>query len=67
MADKIFAAISMLAVIAFVLVVTVGVMEPDLWIVSIVVIAVGVIFFVQELREGGSHFEDKAASDEPGN
>ena len=66
MTDKIFAIVSMLGVIAFVLVVAVGVMEPDLWIVAAVVVAVGIHFFVKELREGGSHIEDEAASDEPG-
>ena len=38
MTDKIFAIVSMLGVVAFMLVVAVGVMEPDLWIVAIVVI-----------------------------
>ena len=57
MLDKIFAAIGMLGVIAFMGVVTVFVMEPDLWVVTIVVIGIGITYFVQELRAGGSHVE----------
>ena len=37
MLDRIFAVIGMLGVVAFMGVVTVFVMEPDLWIVTIVV------------------------------
>jgi hypothetical protein len=55
MLDKVFAAIGMLALIAFMGVVTVYVMEPDLWIVTIVVPGIGVAYFVRELRAGGSH------------
>ncbi len=58
MLDKVFAAIGMLGVIAFMGVVTIFVMEPDLWVVTIVVIGIGIAYFVQELRAGGSHFED---------
>ncbi len=57
MLDKIFAAIGMLGVIAFMGVVTVSVMEPDLWVVTIVVIGIGITNFVHELRAGGSHVE----------
>ncbi len=57
MLDKIFAAIGMLGVIAFMGVVTGFVMEPDLWIVTIVVIGIGIAYFVRELRAGGSHVE----------
>ncbi len=57
MLDKVFAAIGMLGVIAFMGVVTVFVMEPDLWVVTIVVIGIGIAYFVQELRAGGSHVE----------
>ena len=46
MLDKVFAAIGMLGVIAFMGVVTVFVMEPDLWIVTIVVIGIGITYFV---------------------
>ena len=38
-------------------VVTVFVMEPDLWVVTIVVIGIGIAYFVNELRAGGSHIE----------
>ncbi len=57
MLDKIFAAIGMLGVIAFMGVVTGFVMEPDLWIVTIIVIGIGIAYFVRELRAGGSHVE----------
>ncbi len=57
MLDKVFAAIGMLGVIAFMGVVTVFVMEPDLWVVTIVVIGIGITYFVHEFRAGGSHVE----------
>ncbi len=50
MLDKIFAAIGMLGVIAFMGVVTVFVMEPDLWVVTIVVISIGIVFLVRDLK-----------------
>ncbi len=57
MLDKVFAAIGMLGVVAFMGVVTVFVMEPDLWLVTITVLGMGIWFFVQDLRAGGSHVE----------
>ncbi len=57
MLDRVFAAIGMLGVIAFMGVVTVFVMEPDLWVVTIVVIGIGIAYFVNELRASGSHIE----------
>ncbi len=66
MLDKIFAAIGMLGVVAFRGVVTVFVMEPELWIVAIIVLAIGIIFFVQELRAGGSHIEGDSQGDTEG-
>ena len=51
MPDKIFATISMLAVVAFCGVATVGVMEPDLWIVTVVVLGIGILDFVRTFRE----------------
>ncbi len=57
MLDRVFAAIGMLGVIAFMGVVTVFVMEPDLWVVTIVVIGIGITYFAHELRAGGSHVE----------
>ena len=53
MLDRIFAAIGMLGVIAFMGVVTVFVMEPDLWIVTIVVLCIGIRYFWRELKTGG--------------
>ena len=49
MLDKIFAIIGMLGVIAFMGVVAVFVMEPDLWIVSITVLAIGIVFLWRDL------------------
>lgn len=51
MLDRIFAIISMLAVIAFVGVVTVGVMEPNLWIVAIVVVGITIYDFWRTIRD----------------
>lgn len=51
MLDRIFALVSMLAVIAFVGVVTVGVMEPDLWIVAIVVVGIAIYDFWRTIRD----------------
>ena len=51
MTDKIFATISMLAVVVFCGVATVGVMEPDLWIVTVVVLAIGIFDFIRSFRE----------------
>jgi hypothetical protein len=53
MLDRVFAAIGMLGVIAFMGVVTVFVMEPDLWIVTIVVLSIGIRYFWRELKTGG--------------
>lgn len=54
MLDRIFAIVSMLAVIAFVGVVTVGVMEPDLWIVAIVVVGIAILDFWRTIRDSDS-------------
>ncbi len=64
MLDKIFATIGMLGVIAFMGVVTVFVMEPDLWIVTIVIVSVGVFFLWQDLKAGPSHVEGDSGSDD---
>jgi hypothetical protein len=50
MLDKVFAIIGMLGVIAFMGVVAVFVMEPDLWIVSITVLTIGIVFLWRDLR-----------------
>ena len=55
MLDRVFAAIGMLGVIAFMGVVTVSVMEPDLWIVAILVVGIAVVYFVRELKTGDNN------------
>ncbi len=62
MLDKLFAAIGMGAVIAFMAVVTVFVMEPDLWIVTLLGLAIAVKFLWQEVKAGGSHVERDSES-----
>jgi hypothetical protein len=57
MLGKIFAIVGMLALIAFMGIVTVFVMEPDLWFITILVLAIGIIFFVRELKEVGDKSE----------
>ncbi len=59
MLDKVFAAISMFGVIAFMGVVIIGVWEPDLWIVTIIILGVAVFFFWVEIKAGGSHLENE--------
>lgn len=58
MVDKIFATISMLGVVVFMGIVTVGVMEPDLWIVTLVVLGIGIYDFVTALRDSARKAED---------
>lgn len=57
MLDKIMAAICLGGLILFMGWVNIRVMEPDLWLVSIAVLAIAIIYFWKELREGGSHLE----------
>jgi len=64
MLDKVFAAIGLLGIIAFIGVVPVYVMEPDLWIVTIVIVAVAIIYIVRDLRTGRSHVEGESGSDD---
>ncbi|MFQ5764706.1 MAG: hypothetical protein ACE5GT_07250, partial [Rhodospirillales bacterium] len=40
-------------------VVIIGVKEPDLWIVTILILGIAIFFFVEELKAGGSHLEEK--------
>ena len=54
MLDRIFAIVSMLMVIAFVGVVTVGVMEPDLWIVAITVVGIAILDFWRTIRDSAN-------------
>ncbi len=63
MLDKIFAAISMLGVVAFMGVVIIGVWEPDLWIVTILILSIAILFVWEEIKAGGSHLEDKTKTD----
>ena len=44
MLDKVSAAISMLGVVAFMGVVIIGVQEPDLWIVTILILGIAILF-----------------------
>lgn len=53
MLDRIYAIVSLLTVILFVGIVTVGVMEPDLWIVAFVVVGIAIFDFWQTLRNIG--------------
>ncbi len=63
MLDKIFAIIGFLALIAFMGVVTMFVMEPDLWIVTIVVLCIGIVFVWQDLKAGGDRTEPRGSDD----
>ncbi|MFQ6019021.1 MAG: hypothetical protein ACE5KF_12610, partial [Kiloniellaceae bacterium] len=63
MLDRVFAVIGMLAVIAFMGVVMVFVMEPDLWIVTITVLSIGILFFWREFKAGGSQSEPGSDSE----
>ena len=51
MVDKLLAAIAMATLVAFVMIVTVYVNEPELWIVTIMVLAMGIHDFVQSFRQ----------------
>ena len=57
MLDRVFAVIGMLGVVAFLGVVSVFVMEPDLWIVTIIVLGIGIAFLWRDLRAGGDRTE----------
>ncbi|MAF94703.1 MAG: hypothetical protein CMM60_02960 [Rhodospirillaceae bacterium] len=59
MLDRVFAAVSMLGVVAFMGVVIIGVKEPDLWIVTILILGIAILFFWWELKAGGSHLENE--------
>jgi len=65
MMDKVFALIGLTAMIAFMGIVTVKVMEPDLWIVTLAVLSVAIYFILQDLKAGGSHLEGEAGDEEP--
>jgi uncharacterized membrane protein len=57
MLDRLFAIIGFLALIAFMGVVTMFVMEPDLWIVTIVVLCIGIAFVWRDLKPGDNQTE----------
>jgi hypothetical protein len=59
MLDKVFAAISMLGVVAFMGVVIIGVQEPDLWIVTILILGIALLFVWEEIKAGGSHLKNE--------
>ncbi len=62
MLDKLFAVIGIGAVVAFMTVVTMSVMEPDLWIVTLLGLAIAIKFLWQEVKAGGSHVESDSES-----
>ena len=66
MLDWIFATISMAGLLAFMGTVVIFVREPDLIIVTVAVLVIGIFYFVQELRAGGTHLETENKSDKPG-
>ena len=51
MVDKLLAAIAMATLVAFVMIVAVYVNEPELWIVTILVLAMAIYDFVQSFRQ----------------
>lgn len=57
MLDKFLAAVSILALIGFMSIVVVWVNEPDLWIITLVVLAMAVYDFVTTTRNSGKKKE----------
>lgn len=53
MLDKIFATISLAAFVGFMLIVLVWINEIDLWIITVVVLAMAIYDFVQSTRNSG--------------
>ncbi len=51
MLDKVLATVSIVMLIGFMLIVTVFVNEPDLWIIVVVVLVMAVYDFVRGLRQ----------------
>ena len=49
----------MLGVVAFMGVVIIGVWEPDLWIVTILILGIAILFVWEEIKAGGSHLENE--------
>ena len=64
MLDRVFAIVSILGVVFFMGIVAVGVMEPDLWVVTIVVLGIGIYDFWKTFRERKeSHTETEEPSE----
>ncbi len=63
MLNRGFAVIGMLGFVAFMGVVTMFVMEPDLWIVTLIVLAIAAAFIWQDLRADGSHVKGDGDGD----
>lgn len=64
MLDRVFAIVSILGVILFMWIVAVGVMEPDLWIVTLVVLGIAIYDFWKTFRERKqSHMETEKPSE----
>ena len=63
MLDRIFAVISILGVVVFMGIVAVGVMEPDLWIVSILVVGIGIYYFWVHFRDEAAKIEEEKPSE----
>ena len=53
MLDKVLAAVSLVMLIGFMLIVTAFVNEPDLWIIVVVVLVMAVYDFVRGFRRNG--------------
>lgn len=54
--DRILAIGALAGLILFSYIMMKFVHEPDLWVVTCIVLAIASYFFVRELRSGGSHF-----------
>ena len=54
--DKIFALGALAGLFVFCYILMEFVHEPDLWVVTCLVLSIAAYFFVRELRAGGSHF-----------
>ncbi len=66
MLNRVFAVIGMLGVVAFMGVVTMFVMEPDLWIVTLVVLAIAAAFIWQDLGGGSNQVKGDGDGDGDG-
>ncbi len=58
MLDKVFAIIGILGVVAFMGVVIMGVMEPDLWIVTIIVLTIAIVFLRRDFVNSKTRAKD---------